>query len=79
MNKQTEELSNKIFTLINEAQGSGKPEHHPNITTYKVLQACKDMGMVFAEDVGSTIYERASDKVALSQCILIPIDLEEAQ
>lgn len=66
MNKQTEELSNRIFTLINEAHGSGKPEHHPNITTYKVLQACKDAGMVFAD--------RGFD------CrIMTPIDLEETQ
>ena len=47
--------------------------------TNRVLQACEEAGLQFAEEVGTTIYERQSDHTEVSQCILIPIDFEEAQ
>ena len=92
MNKQTKALRDELAQLVlGIRQYLWNTEFAPEPFTEcaddnvlligfpsKILQACEEAGLQFAEEVGTTIYERQSDHAEVSQCILIPIDLEEA-
>ena len=49
MTKQ-EEIREYIYILIEEAIGSIRPEHHPNIVTHRIIQYLHSQGVVIKVD-----------------------------